>query len=116
MKTSEARRDYPKGVYRIWDNGGRTFDRYTVIYTHYRLPKEHGSMWSNRKVYPYVGMSKHPFHPQRFGQHGELYDYLHYHLQRLCPDKVIRFAGLPPDCQKLVMWDLAEFERQEREE
>jgi len=45
---------------RIYDNGGASFDRYTVVFMNepeYQ-PARHA-----------LGMSEHPFHPQGFGQH-----------------------------------------------
>jgi hypothetical protein len=83
---------YPDGIKAIYDNGGKTADRYTVYYM------EHGSkpgFWEG------VGMSEHPFHPQGFGQHTE--GMLGSHN-----GKLIEFSQLPPDAQKLVMRDLGE--------
>lgn len=46
-------------------------------------------------------MSSMPFHPQGFGQHGEIEDPRGgKHL-----GKRIKFAELPEDCQKLVVSD-----------
>ena len=42
----------------IYDNGGETFDRFTVYYNE----PENNSLWAGR------GMSSNPFHPQGFGQ------------------------------------------------
>lgn len=48
----------------IYDNGGETFDRYTIV---------NPTPWNCRgqSVYIYAGSSENPFHPQGFGQHGE---------------------------------------------
>ena len=84
---------------RCYDNGGETFDRYTVVYTGRYLHKTNGSSW-------YVGMSNNPFSPQGFGQHGETnnrqpVDKPSYkHL-----GKKIKFVDLPEDCQRLVIDD-----------
>ena len=77
-------------IMEIRDNGGATFDRYTVVYS------EIGDNQGNNLA---RGMSTHPFHPQGFGQMcaaqpGE-------HLGR-----EIRFEDLPEDCQALVLRDL----------
>lgn len=100
-KTQQARKtrlmpnDKPRWI-RCYDNGGETFDRYTVVYTARRMG-----------YCSYVGMSKHPFHPQGFGQHGEhrtMIDRPRYsHL-----GKRITFDALPPDCQRLVVNDYKE--------
>lgn len=87
----------PKYV-RCYDNGGRSFDRYTVVFT---------GRYKNDHSYEYVGMSAHPFHPQGFGQHGEHtqpIDYPTYsHL-----GKKISFDQLPEDCKKCVLQDYKE--------
>jgi len=74
---------------RIYDNGGKTFDRYTVIYMD--QPERHG--------YACLGMSEHPFHPQGFGQHGIAQPGRHL-------GRRIQFDQLPDDCQKLVQQEL----------
>ena len=52
-------------ILRIYDNGGKTFDRYTVIppRTAYRTHRESYTQWAA------IGSSENPFHPQGFGQH-----------------------------------------------
>jgi len=84
-------RDYPNGVKRIYDNGGKTVDRYTVYYY-----QENGA----RALHVGRGMSAEPFHPQGVGQwvQGDLGP----HNGRL-----INFAALPEDCRKAVLQDLA---------
>ncbi len=89
---------------RCYDNGGKTFDRYTVVFT-----KPDHVTWGNEPpiyFYSYIGMSSDPFHPQGFGQHGESGN---------CPidkpsgkhlGRKIQFRSLPPDCQKVVLQDL----------
>ena len=76
---------------RIYDNGGRTFDRYTAVY---RDQPEHGGCFAAR------GMSANPFHPQGFGQMGAAMDGSHL-------GKRIRFDDLPTDCARLVYQDRA---------
>jgi hypothetical protein len=79
---------------RIYDNGGKTFDRYTVVFTGRYRHRTDGEHW-------YLGMSEHPFHPQGFGQHGwseTQIDYPRYsHI-----GKRISWEQLPPDCQRCV--------------
>ena len=75
---------------KIYDNGGRSFDRYTAVYV--TEPKERDGS------YPARGMSKNPFHPQGFGQSCSAK--LGRHL-----GKLIKFDDLPEDCQKLVLQD-----------
>lgn len=83
----------PKYV-RCYDNGGKTFDRYTVVFTGNYTHK------TNRS-YLYLGMSTNPFHPQGFGQHGESNSQIdkpaYSHL-----GKKIKFEDLPKDCKECV--------------
>jgi hypothetical protein len=89
---------------RIYDNGGETADRYTVVFTGRYRDKTMGEFWS-------LGMSGAPFHPQGVGMHSthpRQIDYPTYgHL-----GKKISFVDLPEDCQRLVfsdyryLWDL----------
>jgi hypothetical protein len=76
---------------RCYDNGGETWDRYTVVYMDYPAGRP--------GVFESVGMSGAPFHPQGFGQHGGAKP--GKHLGRRVP-----FESLPADCQKLVHQDL----------
>jgi hypothetical protein len=88
---------------RCYDNGGRSADRYTVVYS--------GKPYATGQ---YVGMSENPFHPQGVGMHGESRQPIdnrgygqkggYAHL-----GKSITFDDLPPDCQKLVMADCFDF-------
>ena len=96
---------------RCYDNGGETAGRYTVVFS-----GRHTAARIDR-VFPYVGMSSHPFRPQGYGQHGETRD-------KPCDvdrwgfppamgrtghlGKRIPFADLPDDCRKLVMGDYQE--------
>jgi len=98
MKGENRRREQlmPNGIpkwIRCYDNGGKTWDQYTVVYTgNYKW--RHGC--------EYVGMSEHPFHPQGFGQHGwdsNVIDRPTYsHL-----GKKIKFTDLPEYCKRLVI-------------
>lgn len=91
-----SRTDYPAGVLAIYDNGGKTTDRYTVVYAPYQCS---GKLW-----FPVTDMSGAPFYPQGVCLHNSL---------RFRPtggwgsgQKVIAFEALPPDCQRVVRQDL----------
>jgi hypothetical protein len=81
----------------VYDNGGETADRYTIVFTGRYRHRTGG-------VFIYVGCSSRPFHPQGIGQHGhseKQIDYPSYgHL-----GKKVSFEVLPRDVQKLVMGD-----------
>tara|TARA_R100001143_G_scaffold30886_1_gene29988 strand:- start:283 stop:597 length:315 start_codon:yes stop_codon:yes gene_type:complete len=91
----KSRSTYPNGILLITDSGNKHADRYSVYYEPY---KHNGTL-----IFPYVGMSENPFHPQGFGQHGEL-----DHRYTVCGtnDKVMDFKELPIKCQELVNQDL----------
>ena len=98
--TTRTKRLLPAGkprYVRCYDNGGKTYDQYTVVYTGHYTHKTGRQHWS-------VCMSEHPFHPQGVGMHNE-YPYQidrpsYGHL-----GKRIKFDDLPEDCQKLVLQD-----------
>jgi hypothetical protein len=93
-----SRRDYPDGVIGVYDNGGKTVDRYTVVYT----PEVIDNQW----WYTVLGMSEAPFHPQGVGQHSQ-YPYRPNMTWGGCGDRCIAFEELPADCQRAVRNDLA---------
>jgi len=81
----------------VWENKN-VIDKYTVVYL--------DEVDKDLNV-PYIGMSEHPFHPQGFGQNGEMKIYnVQYKGRGGCFDKRIKFADLPEDCKKAVMQDL----------
>ena len=83
---------------RIYDNGGKTFDRYTVLFTN----RPYYSKTSTKAYDPMreaLAMSTYPFHPQGYGQHCSAVPGRHL-------GKRIAFKDLPPDCQTLVKQNL----------
>lgn len=105
-----SRKDYPQGIVGVYDNGGLTADRYTVVYTpYYWKPPECSS--SYRRIYwDLRAMSEEPFHPQGVG--------LYCQAEGTRPGtgirrrrwgnaygKTIAFEDLPADCQKLALQD-----------
>jgi hypothetical protein len=92
-------RGIPKWI-RCYDNGDRSFDRYTVIFTKANIYCRNNAEISCF----YLAMSAHPYHPQGFGQHGESRFPIDSHGHKNI-GKRITFKELPPDCQKLVRSD-----------
>jgi hypothetical protein len=93
----------------VWDCP-KFIDRYTVVYLDdiFQHPAHHNAEYVN-----YIAMSDNPFHPQGFCQHGEMpINSVQYKGRGGCFDKRIKFADLPPDCQKAVLQD---FEIDEQE-
>lgn len=85
---------------RVYDNGGETADRYTVVYT------------GRRGGGIYLGMNEHPTHPQGFGQHGEAPNGGRIDaprggwapaIRRSCHlGKRIPWTDLPEECQRVA--------------
>jgi hypothetical protein len=80
---------------RCYDNGGKTFDRFTVVFSHAHSFGLMGYTVGR-------GMSEHPSHPQGFGQ---WFEYQSHIYNGRSGGKRIRFQDLPVDCQKLVLYD-----------
>jgi len=76
---------------RIYDNGGKTLDRYTAVYMN---EPDHAPGTFNAR-----GMSKHPFSPQGFGCSCTAVPGRHL-------GRRIKFEDCPPDVQKCILQDL----------
>ena len=87
--------DCPKGVLAIYDDP-RTIDRYTVFYVEPVIDD----------VLCYVAMNAAPFHPQGFGQHGELRRHEVASFRYRERNRACRWSDLPADCKRLVLQDL----------
>ena len=91
MNATEVRNvllsDHP-GI-QCFDNGGATFDRYTVVYLSQR---------EGRRRYAARGMSERPTSPNGFGQWTSAM--LGAHL-----GKRVNFEQLPAECQAVVVAD-----------
>ena len=75
---------------RIYDNGGKTADRFTAVF----MAQPQG-----RGLYSGISMSESPFHPQGVGQHCSAMPGRHL-------GRRIALASMPADCQAMVMRDL----------
>jgi len=103
MSSKRARKDYPQGVISVIDNGGRTPNRYTVVYTPEFIE---GRLW-----YTYFSMDEAPFltTSQGIGIHGQV----DFRPQagnwgsHNSWGKIIAFEDLPEDCQRAVRQNLA---------
>lgn len=84
-----------KNEIRCYDNGGKTLDRYTVVYMFDRWNPE------NINVFGARGMCAHPCSPQGIGCYTSATPGRHL-------GKRIKFEELPKDCQELVLSDLGE--------
>lgn len=85
----KSRRGYPDGVLGIYDNGGKTIDRYTVVF----------APWfdEGRPVFNTLHMGG------EFCQHGE---YL-FRPTRIAGERVIDWSELPVWCRQAVKRDLS---------
>lgn len=77
---------------RLYDNGGKTADRYTAVYLDH---VERGGMYGCR------GMSSDPFHPQGVGMYGAAMPGRHL-------GRRISWEDLPAPCRRAVEADLSE--------
>lgn len=78
---------HPRGSVRLYDNGGRTFDRFTAVFLD-QPERQPGTFAA-------LGMSDHPFHPQGFGQHCTAMPGRHL-------GRRINRGELPQDCRILL--------------
>ena len=86
---------------KVYDNGGKTIDRYTVVYLDEPEELWNGSEYfvpAKPRTFACTGMNGAPYWPQGFCQHG--YAMVGAHLGHR-----ILFASLPEDCQKVVEQD-----------
>lgn len=80
---------------RIYDNGGKSFDRYTAVFLD-RLEKIQYVSWGkSQALYDALGFNAYPFAPQGFGQHCTAAPGKHL-------GKRIDFNDLPEDAQRFV--------------
>ncbi len=89
---------FPNGVpkkIRCYDNGGKTADRYTVVFTGNYRANTGRQQW-------YLGLSGAPFHPQGICQHGESDNSIdtpsYAHL-----GKKVKYETLPEDVKKAII-------------
>ena len=84
-------------VLRIYDNGGRSFDRYTIIPPRWaRDYRERGFCWEC------IGASSNPFAPQGFGMHVSAMPGPHL-------GRRIHWDKLPADVQRFARQSFEEF-------
>jgi hypothetical protein len=81
-------------VCRIYDIGDTAVDRYTIAFKGYR------SNDGRSMIYPYLASSEYPFHPQGFGQHGEL---VNIECKGKHLGKRIEFEALPDAVKKFIL-------------
>lgn len=83
---------------KIYDNGGKTADRYCVVYMDWPL-WENGYL-NRRSTYQSVSMSEDPYWPQGVCMHGGAVPGPHL-------GKRIKWDALPDDCKRVVLNDHA---------
>jgi hypothetical protein len=85
-------------VLRCYDNGGKTWDRYTIVPPRWaKDEREHAP-----GTFMAIAASEHPFHPQGFGQHTAAMPGAHLG-KRVC------WSGLPPDVQQFARQSFPEY-------
>lgn len=96
--------DCPAGVLAIYDNGGATFDRYTVFYKPLeRQDYAHGYIG-------YRGMSESPASPQGFGIYDGMKPYEAAAYRRSVYRHSAKWTDLPEEVQRVVRYDCSDAE------
>lgn len=98
MNTTAAVRRYGANL-RMYDNGGRSADRYTLI-----PPRTAGKEWREHAPGSWIALACNaaPFHPQGIGMHVAAVPGSHL-------GKRIRWDDLPPDVQRAARQSFPEF-------
>lgn len=86
--------DKPKAVTAIYDNGGKTVDRYSILLSLKEFPDI-----SRPGLVQGFGMSTNPDHPQGFSQWGEFRAGSHL-------GKRVKWSSLPDNVRKHIIWRL----------
>lgn len=105
MRTYKPRRmskrwldgDCPKQVLGLYDNGGKSADRYTVLYVGLSVDAK-GTVWMGGRA-----MNAHPMHPQGIGLYFEcpVHELTAWRLR----EKKVRWTALPDDVKKCIRLD-----------
>lgn len=78
-------------IYKIFDNGGATIDRYTVFFKY---------SWARKQdEYAFLGLSDNPDHPQGFSQWG----LWNRQPEDWVAQEEIKFSELPENVQRNVL-------------
>lgn len=86
-------------VLRLYDNGGRSCDRYTIIPP--RWAREYREQ-QNRRLFAALGANDAPFHPQGVGMHVTALPGPHL-------GKRVHWRDLPSDVQRFARQNFPEF-------
>jgi hypothetical protein len=95
--------DCPAGVLAIYDNGGKTWDRYTVFYKPTAPLKDRG------EYIGYRGMSEDPYSPSGFGIYGELKAWEVAAYRSRVYHHSAKWSDLPEQVKKSVRQDCEDF-------
>lgn len=95
----------PDAVVAVYDNGGKTADRYTVLYGAPHWSEDYAAYYwrigQSPRMTPARFMSENPFHPQGVGMYGDCERGPHL-------GKKIRYSDLPDKCKQCVEQDCQE--------
>jgi hypothetical protein len=90
MKNTIVHPTRGKLVCKIYDNGGETVDRYTVLFK--------ARMYGGKLYWPYFSASENPFHPLGYWQYG-LSD---HPIDGKHLGHRVKFDALPNDMQRYI--------------
>lgn len=94
--------DCPADVLAIYDNGGKSFDRFTVFYKPVEPLKD------LRGWIGYRGMSERPSSPQGFGIYDEMEAYKVAQYRMRVYRESFRWSELPEEVKRVVRDDCAD--------
>ena len=89
-------------VLRCYDNGGRSFDRYTILPPHWAVEYKAGRRVGVGTLWAAIGSGEHPFHPQGFGMYVQAVAGAHL-------GRRVRWDTLPADVQKFARQTFPEY-------
>lgn len=96
--------DCPAGVLAIYDNGDKTWDRYTVFYKPLE-PQDYA-----HGIIGYRGMSQDPYAPNGFGLYSEMKPYEVAAYRNRVYHESAKWSDLPEQVKKSVRHDCSDFE------
>lgn len=95
--------DCPSGVLAIYDNKGKSADRYTVFYAEPISGDTFADIWIG-----YRAMSENPFDPQGVGLYCEMRAYQAADYRYRVKHQACRWSDLPERVKECVRQDLQE--------
>ena len=88
----------PRELIAVYDNGGKTFDRYTAVF-------DDVSVYDGRTWIAYRGMSEDPYSPQGFGISDSMQVHQMQDYRRRAYREYVAFGSLPAPVKRSIVSD-----------